>query len=77
MLSLEAIAVLNFGTTPMSAPSVLPTGSFVLAGIVVPVSQLYLAGIVIVAAAVLAAVYRYSRSGWPPGPGPRMTSAPR
>ena len=63
MLSLEAIAVLNFGTTPTSAPSVLPTGSFVLAGIVVPISQLYLAGIVIVAAAVLAAVYRYSRFG--------------
>ncbi len=56
MLSLEAIAVLNFGTTPTSAPSVLPTGSFVLAGVVVPISQLYLAGIVIVAAAVLAAV---------------------
>ena len=63
MLSLEAIAVLNFGTTPTSAPSVLPTGSFVLAGIVVPVSQLYLAGIVIVAAAALAAAFRYSRFG--------------
>ena len=63
MLSLEAIAVLNFGTTPTSAPAVLPTGSFVLAGIVVPISQLYLASIVIVAAAALAAVYRYSRFG--------------
>jgi len=63
MLSLEAIAVLNFGTTPTSAPSVLPTGSFVLAGIVVPVSQLWLAAIVIVLAAGLAAAYRYSRFG--------------
>ena len=63
MLALEAIAVLNFGTTPTSAPSVLPTGSFVLAGIIVPVSQLYLAGIVIVAAAGLAVAYRYSRFG--------------
>jgi ABC-type branched-subunit amino acid transport system permease subunit len=63
MLSLEAIAVLNFGTTPTSAPSVLPTGSFVLAGIVVPVSQLWLTGIVIVLAAGLAAAYRYSRFG--------------
>ena len=63
MLALQAIAVLNFGTTPTSTPSILPTGSFVLAGVVVPIGQLYLAGIVIVAAAVLAAVYRYTRFG--------------
>jgi ABC-type branched-subunit amino acid transport system permease subunit len=63
MLSLEAIAVLNFGTTGTSAPAVLPTGSFVLAGVIVPVGQLYLAGIVIVAAAGLAVAYRYTRFG--------------
>jgi ABC-type branched-subunit amino acid transport system permease subunit len=63
MLALEAIAVLNFGTTGTSAPSVLPSGSFQLAGIVVPVSQLFLAGIVIVLAAGLAVTYRYSRFG--------------
>ena len=63
MLSLEAIAVLNFGTTGTSAPSVLPAGSFTLAGVIVPESQLYLAGIVILLAAGLAASFRYTRFG--------------
>ncbi|MDX6393538.1 MAG: hypothetical protein QOJ73_4601 [Streptosporangiaceae bacterium] len=63
MLALQAIAVLNFGTTPKSAPSVLPSGSFLLAGIIVPVNQLYLAAIVIILAAALAIAYRYSHFG--------------
>jgi ABC-type branched-subunit amino acid transport system permease subunit len=63
MLALEAIAVLNFGTTAQSAPPILPSTAIRMGGIAFPSDRIYLAGIVIIAAAALAAVYRFSRFG--------------
>jgi branched-subunit amino acid ABC-type transport system permease component len=63
MLALQAIAVLNFGTTAQSAPPVLPSSSLAIGGIAIPSDRLYLAGIVIVVAVALTAVYRWTRFG--------------
>jgi ABC-type branched-subunit amino acid transport system permease subunit len=63
MLALQAIAVLNFGTTQKSTPAILPNKAIHLAGITVPADRLWFAGIVVVLAAALAVVYRYSRFG--------------
>ena len=63
MLALQAIAVLNFGTTAKSTPTILPSEPLQLAGVTVPSDRLWFAGIVIVLAAVLALVYSYTRFG--------------
>lgn len=63
MLGLEAIAVLNFGTTSLAGQSVLPSDPIRIAGIAFPSDRLYLAGIVVVVAAVLAVVYRWTKFG--------------
>src|SRR6478752_2619163 len=63
MLALQAIAVLNYGTTPKSTPSILPSSPVKLAGITIPSDRFWFAGIVIVLAVALALVYRYTRFG--------------
>ncbi len=63
MLALQAIAVLNYGTTAKSTPTILPTEPLAIGGITVPSDRLWFAGIVVVLAAVLAAVYRFTRFG--------------
>ncbi|HWI72592.1 MAG TPA: ABC transporter permease [Baekduia sp.] len=63
MLALQAIAVLNFGTTAKSTPAILPNKPFQIGDITVPVDRLWFAGIVVVIAVVLAAVYRFTRFG--------------
>jgi ABC-type branched-subunit amino acid transport system permease subunit len=63
MLALQAVAVLNFGTTARSTPAILPNRPFQLAGITVPVDRLWLAGIVLAMAAALALVYRFTTFG--------------
>jgi ABC-type branched-subunit amino acid transport system permease subunit len=63
MLGLQAIAVLNYGTTSRSTPAILPTEPLELAGITVPSDRLWFAGIVLVIAAVLAVVYKRTRFG--------------
>jgi ABC-type branched-subunit amino acid transport system permease subunit len=63
MLGLEAIAVLNYGTTAKSTPSILPTEPLQIGGITVPSDRLWFAAIVIVLAAILAAVYKRTRFG--------------
>ena len=63
MLAAQAIAVLNFGTQAVSTRPLLPSGSFDLAGTIVPGDRLWFAGIVAVLTAVLALVYRYTRFG--------------
>ena len=63
MLALQAVAVLNFGTTAKSTPSILPNSPLKIGAITVPVDRLWFAGIVVVIAAVLAAVYRFTRFG--------------
>jgi branched-chain amino acid transport system permease protein len=64
MLVLLAIIHLRFGEGSQVAPAVLPTsGTIELFGTPIPVNRFMLAGIVIVAAAALAAIYRFTRFG--------------
>src|SRR5689334_6608801 len=43
MLALQAIAVLNYGTTAKSTPTILPSSPLTVAGIVVPSDRLWFA----------------------------------
>jgi ABC-type branched-subunit amino acid transport system permease subunit len=63
MLLLQAVAVLNYGTTAKSTPTILPSEPLTIAGITVPVDRFWFAGIMVVLAAILALVYRYTRFG--------------
>src|SRR4051812_1308467 len=62
-LALQAIAVLNFGTTAKSTPSILPSEPIRLAGVTVPSDRLWFAALVLVLAALLALVYKRTRFG--------------
>ncbi len=59
----QAGVILAFGHADRSAPSILPSGSVVLLGTPIDVNGLTLAGVVAVVAAVLWAVYRWTRLG--------------
>ncbi len=64
LLTLQAAMLLSFGTAPKPQPPVLPQGQLIeLLGGTVPLDRFLLAAIVIVAAAVLAALYRLTRFG--------------
>jgi ABC-type branched-subunit amino acid transport system permease subunit len=63
MLALQAIAVLNYGTTSKSTPAILPSKPVHFAGVTVPSDRFWFAGIVIVLAVVLSVVYRVTRFG--------------
>jgi ABC-type branched-subunit amino acid transport system permease subunit len=63
MLYLQAVAVLNFGTTEASTSPILPDTPVKIAGIDVPADRLWLAAITIVLAAALWAIYRFTRFG--------------
>jgi branched-chain amino acid transport system permease protein len=66
LVTLQAFAVLRFGTSGQFAPSVFPglsADSVHVFGQYVPTDRFVFAGFVVVAAAVLWAVYRYSRFG--------------
>src|SRR6266516_2287795 len=63
MLYLQAIAVINFGTFAVSSPPILKSTPVNIGSIPVPSDRLYLAGITVVIAAVLWAVYRWTRFG--------------
>ncbi len=63
MLALQAIAVLNFGTTAKSTPTILPSEAIRLAGVTIPSDRLWFAGLVVVLAALLALVYKRTRFG--------------
>jgi branched-subunit amino acid ABC-type transport system permease component len=63
MLTLQAIAVLNFGTQGRSTPPILPSGALQLAGLRVPLDRLYFTAIVIVLATGLAVLFRNTRFG--------------
>ena len=63
MLALTAIAVLNFGTTAISAPPILPSRSIKIADVLVPTDRLYLTGIVIIVAVALSMTYRFTHFG--------------
>jgi ABC-type branched-subunit amino acid transport system ATPase component/branched-subunit amino acid ABC-type transport system permease component len=63
LLVAQSAMLLAFGITPQPGPSILPTPAVHLLGAVVPVDRFILTGMVIVAAAVLAAVYKWTRFG--------------
>jgi branched-chain amino acid transport system permease protein len=63
LLIAQAAMLLAFGVTPQPANSILPQNTVHLLGAVVPVDRFILTGLVIVAGAVLAAVYKWTRFG--------------
>jgi branched-chain amino acid transport system permease protein len=63
LLVLQAGAIVIFGDTQKSAPSILPSGTVTVFGRIVPEDRFWLAGIVIVVATVLAALYRWTPFG--------------
>jgi ABC-type branched-subunit amino acid transport system permease subunit len=63
MLGLEAIAVLNFGTTSLATGPVLPSVPIRIASVAFPSDRLVLLGIVVVASLALLALYRFTRFG--------------
>jgi len=63
MLIIQAVAVLNFGTQGRSTAPILPTGTWEVGGLNIPLDRLYFAGIVIALALVLAIFYRATRFG--------------
>jgi branched-chain amino acid transport system permease protein len=63
LLTLQASMLLAFTTLPHLEPQVLPQQTVRLLGGVVPIDRFILSAIVIVAAGVIAAVYKWSRFG--------------
>jgi branched-chain amino acid transport system permease protein len=63
LLVAQASMLLAFGVTEQPEPSILPQNDVHMLGAVVPVDRFILTGMVIVAAAALAALYKWSRFG--------------
>ncbi len=63
MLSFEAIAVLNFGTSSQTTPAILPTSSLTIGGLTFPSDRIFFTGIVVVLAVALWLIYRFTRFG--------------
>jgi ABC-type branched-subunit amino acid transport system permease subunit len=63
MLYFQSVGVLNFSTQARSTPDILPSSSLNIAGVTFPVDRAWFAGIVLVLAAILAAVYHFTRFG--------------
>jgi branched-chain amino acid transport system permease protein len=63
LLVLQASMLLAFGTTAQPEPTVLPQNTVKVLSAVIPEDRFILTGIVIVLAAVLAALYRFTRFG--------------
>jgi branched-chain amino acid transport system permease protein len=63
LLVLQAAMLLAFGITQQPEPSILPSNVVHIFGTVVPVNRFILTGLVVVAAAALAAVYKWTRFG--------------
>jgi branched-chain amino acid transport system permease protein len=63
LLVAQASMLLAFGITPQPAPGILPTNTVHIFGAVVPIDRFILTGIVIVAAAALAATYKWTKFG--------------
>jgi branched-chain amino acid transport system permease protein len=63
LLVAQAAMVLAFGITAQPEPSILPQNTVHIFGTVVPIDRFILTGLVIIAAAVLAAVYKWTRFG--------------
>ena len=63
LLIAQSAMILAFGVTPQPEPGILPTNIVHIFGAVVPIDRFILTGIVIVAAAGLAALYKWTRFG--------------
>ncbi|MBC7630357.1 ABC transporter permease, partial [Aeromicrobium sp.] len=63
LLSLQATAVLQFGSNNTSTAPVFPTGSVSIGTYFVPTDRFFLTGLTIVIAIVLTLVYRFTRFG--------------
>ena len=63
MLTLQAAMVLVFGSRPQAEPTLLPSGTVPVLGVVVPVDRFILAAVVVALTAALAVAYRWSRFG--------------
>jgi branched-chain amino acid transport system permease protein len=63
LLVAQASMLLAFGITPQPAPGILPANVVHIFGAVVPINRFILTGIVIVAAAALAATYKWTKFG--------------
>ena len=63
LLIAQSAMILAFGVTPQPEPGILPTNVVHVFGAVVPIDRFILTGIVIVAAAGLAALYKWTRFG--------------
>ena len=63
MLALQAVAVLNFGSTAKSTLPILPSSSLSLAGVTFPSDRLYFTAIMVAAAVGLGLVYRHTHFG--------------
>src|SRR5690348_5127608 len=63
MLALEAIAVLNYSTQPVTTNPIFLSSALSLSGITFPEDRLYFTGVVVVIAVGLALTYRFSRFG--------------
>lgn len=63
MLTLQAFAIIHFGSAARPSPRVLPSEPITILGATVSRDRLYLAGIAVLAALSLAAIYRLTRFG--------------
>ncbi len=63
MLTLQALAVIHFGTAARPSPRILPTDTVTILGATVGRDRIILAGLAAAAAVALAALYRLTRFG--------------
>jgi ABC-type branched-subunit amino acid transport system ATPase component/branched-subunit amino acid ABC-type transport system permease component len=63
LLAVQALVVINFGSTPRAVPPILPVDSFTVAGQLVPADRVYLAALAMCAGFALWAYFRYTRIG--------------
>jgi len=63
MLALQAIAVLNYSTEPVTTNPIFPSSGLTISKITFPEDRLFFTGVVIVISVALALAYRFSRFG--------------
>ena len=63
LLFSQAVIQISFGSAPVTAPPVLPSGTITAFGVPTQIANLYLAGIVVALAIALTVLYRFTRFG--------------